>query len=74
MSLAENLDEARADIAHMMRLAASRGVILAAPPDMPDPRTCCGRGCNPCMFTYYFDALHSWRQAALHELSAAPSA
>lgn len=74
MSLADNLDEARAEIAGMQRLAASRGAVLAAPPEMPDPRTCCGRGCDPCMFTYYFEALQTWRETSLRTLAVAPSA
>ncbi len=61
MSLEENLHEARTEIARLQSAALSRNVAIPAPPDMPDPRTCCGRGCNPCMFTYYFEALEAWR-------------
>jgi hypothetical protein len=31
------------------------------PPDEPDPAECCGRGCCPCIFDYYWDALERWR-------------
>jgi hypothetical protein len=34
---------------------------LPAPPDRPDPLECCGRGCCPCIFDYYDDALERWR-------------
>ena len=65
MSLEENLQEARIEIARIQCAALDRNVAIPPPPEMPDPRTCCGRGCNPCMFTYYFDALEAWRMKAL---------
>ena len=30
------------------------------PPVEPDPQECCGRGCCPCIFDYYTDALERW--------------
>jgi hypothetical protein len=33
------------------------------PPDEPDPSECCNRGCCPCIFDYYQDALERWRDA-----------
>ncbi len=30
------------------------------PPERPDPLSCCGRGCSPCIFDYYDDALERW--------------
>lgn len=32
-----------------------------APPSKPEPWECCGRGCCPCIFDYYNDALDRWR-------------
>jgi len=34
---------------------------LPRPPDRPDPLECCGRGCSPCIFDYYDDALERWK-------------
>ena len=31
------------------------------PPIEPHPLECCGRGCCPCIFDYYRDALSHWR-------------
>jgi hypothetical protein len=32
------------------------------PPLRPEPYECCGRGCCPCIFDYYNDALARWRE------------
>ena len=32
------------------------------PPIKPDPEECCGRGCSPCIFDYYWDALERWEE------------
>ncbi|MES2032657.1 MAG: oxidoreductase-like domain-containing protein [Pseudomonadota bacterium] len=31
------------------------------PPTRPDPENCCNRGCCPCIFDYYYDALDRWK-------------
>jgi len=33
------------------------------PPLKPDPRECCNRGCCPCIFDYYWDAMERWETA-----------
>jgi hypothetical protein len=33
------------------------------PPNKPDDESCCHRGCSPCIFDYYWDALARWEQA-----------
>jgi hypothetical protein len=33
------------------------------PPSRPAPYECCNRGCCPCIFDYYEDALERWRAA-----------
>lgn len=33
---------------------------LPRPPDKPQPYECCGRGCCPCIFDYYWNALARW--------------
>ncbi|WP_454886049.1 oxidoreductase-like domain-containing protein [Sphingomonas oryzagri] len=34
---------------------------LPRPPERPDDAMCCGRGCCPCIFDYYDDALARWQ-------------
>ena len=33
---------------------------MPKPPDKPEPFECCNRGCSPCIFDYYWDALERW--------------
>ncbi|WP_439126749.1 oxidoreductase-like domain-containing protein [Ramlibacter humi] len=37
---------------------SSRSLALRAPP--PEPTTCCGRGCNGCVWEGYEEALARW--------------
>jgi hypothetical protein len=64
MSLEDNLAQAAADIGRVQARAQAAGVMLPKPPEQLDASACCGRGCHPCMFTYYFDALDAWREKA----------
>jgi hypothetical protein len=32
---------------------------------VPDPQTCCGRGCHPCIFDCYDRALERWEARVL---------
>ncbi len=34
---------------------------LPRPPDKPKDYECCKRGCCPCIFDYYWDALDRWK-------------
>jgi len=51
---------------HLQQRAEVQGVTLRAPP--PEPTTCCGRGCNGCVWEGYFAAALWWREDALQQL------
>jgi len=40
-------------------------------PDKPHPAECCHRGCCPCIFDYYWDAMDRW-EARVEELGLDP--
>jgi hypothetical protein len=44
---------------------------LPRPPNKPEADECCNRGCCPCIFDYYWDALSRW-EAAVRELGRDP--
>ncbi len=46
---------------------------LPTPPHKPDPQECCNRGCCPCIFDYYYDALDRWK-ARIEERGFDPEA
>jgi hypothetical protein len=51
--------------------AASIAPAYPRPPYKPDPAECCNRGCCPCIFDYYWDALARW-ETAVRELGGDP--
>ncbi len=57
---------AQAMFQELLQRAADAGVTLRKPP--PEPTTCCGRGCNGCVWEGFIDAAEYWRQEALLQL------
>ena len=57
---------ARAMFEVLQQQARAQGLALRAPP--PEPTTCCGRGCNGCVWEGYLDAAEYWRQEALLQI------
>lgn len=68
-----DLATAHALIAHLRGIAQRSGIALdaalRAPP--PEPTTCCGRGCNGCVWEGFYEALHHWRVDAVALLDEA---
>lgn len=54
---------AQAMFASLQGRAQALGVSLRTPP--PLPTTCCGRGCNGCVWEGFLEAAEYWRQEAL---------
>lgn len=52
----------------LQQRARAAGVSLRAPP--PEPSTCCGRGCNGCVWEGYYSAVDYWHEEALLLLQA----
>ena len=61
-----DLATARAVVSALQTQASAGGVALRRPP--PEPTTCCGRGCNGCVWEGFYTALHNWRDDALAAL------
>jgi len=35
---------------------------LPPKPEKPTPEECCGSGCVPCIYDYYYDAIEKWHK------------
>lgn len=38
-----------------------RAPAFPTPPRRPAPEECCKRGCDPCIYTYYWNAIERWK-------------
>ena len=66
-ALLQPLTQARRRIALWQQRAAAAAVTLRQPP--PEPASCCGRGCNGCVWEGYYDALAFWLEDAAQGLA-----
>ncbi|MEF8721107.1 MAG: oxidoreductase-like domain-containing protein [Candidatus Accumulibacter delftensis] len=57
-----NLADAQSIVGEIEALLSTRQLSLRLPP--PVPNTCCGRGCNGCVWQGYYQALGYWRDQA----------
>lgn len=57
-----SLDDAQLIVREIEALLSKRNLSLRPPP--PVPTTCCGRGCNGCVWQGYYEALAYWREQA----------
>ena len=66
--LQQPLAQARSQIALRQGRAAAAGRTLRNPP--PEPTSCCGRGCNGCVWEGYYGALGFWLEDAAEALAS----
>lgn len=62
----ESAYQARQWIAGLAEKLAQRGIVLREPPE--EPTSCCGRGCNGCVWEGYYHAVGYWCEQAQEAL------
>ena len=71
-TLPDDLDAVRVRFAELNPRLRAAGVALRPPP--PEPTTCCGRGCNGCVWEGFYAAAAWWCEDAEQALAAAACA
>jgi hypothetical protein len=72
--MSESLNDRDAAVAMFSALqqrAAAAGITLRTPP--PEPDSCCGRGCNGCVWEGWWGAVDYWREDAEEAILSAKS-
>ncbi|MBQ0960766.1 hypothetical protein KAK06_17555 [Ideonella sp. 4Y11] len=70
--MGEDLLKLRTEFARLQALLAERGLTMRPPPT--EPTTCCGRGCNGCVWEGFYAAAAYWLEQARECLDAADPA
>ncbi|WP_151637928.1 oxidoreductase-like domain-containing protein [Noviherbaspirillum aerium] len=69
-ALPSNAEQARQWIGDLREQLAQRGLVFRDPPEAPT--TCCGRGCNGCVWEAYFHAVGYWCGQVRQIITAMP--
>jgi hypothetical protein len=68
--LPSSAHEAKLWIAGLAEQLSAKGIVLREPPE--EPTSCCGRGCNGCVWEGYMSAVGYWCEQARDALLAQP--
>ncbi|WP_341906004.1 oxidoreductase-like domain-containing protein [Polaromonas sp. YR568] len=68
MGACTDRDTAQHVFSVLQQRAQAAGVTLRSPP--AEPTTCCGRGCNGCVWEGYYAAVAWWQEEAEETIAA----